>query len=463
MVGDNVPAVSLAVVQHGRIVYLKAYGRARLPDRPADIATRFGIGSITKQFTAAAVLLLVDRHKLSLDDRVGKFLPDLTDANNITVRELLSHTSGYEDYLSQEYLPTRVQQPTSVDAILSNWGKRPLDFEPASQWQYSGTNYVIAGRIIERITGQSYEKFLTENVLRPVGITDAGFIDESPPEKNDAVGYYRFGIGPPRVAPVAGRDWLFAMADLVMTARDVALWDLSVLSRRLLSQSAYKAMTTPVKTSNGKETPYGLGFFITDITGTDGKQHLMLSHPGEISGFRSQNWIIPDTGTALVVLTNAEYSDAGEEIGGVLQNILALAAQQPARNSQQQSPGSAKAQTPIERRAAKLLAELARGTVDRSQLAPDAAAMFTPRALRDIEGSLSAIGTLQSVALTSIQLRGGMKHYSFTATYDRRTLQVQEYDLPTAKLRSSSSTHPDRSRPENRREGLENEAPAIRA
>ena len=167
MIGDNVPAVSLAVVQHGRIVYLKAYGRARLPDRPANTATRFGIGSITKQFTAAAVLLLVDRHKLSLDDRVGKFLPDLTDANKITVRELLSHTSGYEDYLSQEYLPTRVQQPTSVDAILSNWGKRPLDFEPASQWQYSGTNYVIAGRIIERVTGQSYEKFLTENVLRP--------------------------------------------------------------------------------------------------------------------------------------------------------------------------------------------------------------------------------------------------------------------------------------------------------
>jgi len=151
------PAISLAIVRQGHIAYLKAYGFAELPEgfgepkttpssRTAGVSTRFAIGSVSKEFAAAAILVLADRGNLSLDDTVSKYLPELTDAKQVTIRELLSHTSGYRDYFLQEYIPARMQRPTSVEAILRTWAERPLDFPPGQEWQYSGTNYVIAGR-----------------------------------------------------------------------------------------------------------------------------------------------------------------------------------------------------------------------------------------------------------------------------------------------------------------------------
>jgi D-alanyl-D-alanine carboxypeptidase len=138
---DDVPAISLAIVRHGQIAYLKAYGDAELPtelghaertptSRTASISTRFAIGSVSKEFTAAAILMLADRGKLSLDDTVSKYLPALTEARQVTIRELLNHTSGYRDYFLQEYIPARMQRPTSVDTILRTWAERPLDFPP---------------------------------------------------------------------------------------------------------------------------------------------------------------------------------------------------------------------------------------------------------------------------------------------------------------------------------------------
>ena len=158
---DNVPAISLAIVRHGEIIYLKAYGLAELPrtsnsstiaqhGRPASVSTRFAIGSVSKEFAAAAILELCDQGKLSLDDTVSKYLPALTDSGHVTIRQLLNHTSGYRDYFLQEYIPAQMQQPTSVDAILKGWAERPLDFSPGHDWQYSGTNYVIAGKIVQR-------------------------------------------------------------------------------------------------------------------------------------------------------------------------------------------------------------------------------------------------------------------------------------------------------------------------
>jgi D-alanyl-D-alanine carboxypeptidase len=149
---DNVPGLSLAIVRNGEIAYRQAYG----------------FGELSKEFTAAAILLLADRGKLSLDDPVSKFLPHLTSADRITVRQLLNHTSGYSDYFLQEYIPARTQQPTTVDAILKEWGERPLDFSPGEDWQYSSTNYVIAGRIVEIASGEPYHKFLEKNRLLPL-------------------------------------------------------------------------------------------------------------------------------------------------------------------------------------------------------------------------------------------------------------------------------------------------------
>ena len=142
---SGLPSASIAVVQNGRIAYAKAYGFARLePQLPANTDMRYCIGSISKQFTATAILILQQEGKLSLDDKVSRFLPDLTRANEVTIRELLSHTSGYQDFWPQDYLMPFILKPTTAEQILDRWAKKPLDFDPGTQWQYSNTNFVIA-------------------------------------------------------------------------------------------------------------------------------------------------------------------------------------------------------------------------------------------------------------------------------------------------------------------------------
>ena len=440
---NGIPAISLAIVRSDQIAYAKAYGKAELPnpeasnrDRLVSTATRFAIGSVSKEFTAAAMLLLADRGKLSLDDPVSRFLPKLTGATQVTIRELLNHTAGYRDYFLQEYIPARMQRATTIDSILKEWAERPLDFLPGTQWQYSGTNYVIAGRIIEEVTGESYEKFLIENVLRPAGITDAIFADHPRQPARNAVGYYRFALGPPRPAPRSGRNWLFAMADLEITATDVAKWDIALMSQHLLSRGAYQAMTSDTRTKDGTRTGYGLGLFVGSVEGNDGKQHLLIHHPGEISGFRSNNFLLPDSGSAVIILTNAEFSDSTNELAQRIQGVVGIRS-----NAQDESRSTASSKTPTlppenmaEARAHRLLWDLSEGVVDRNEFAPDALETFTKQSLNDIHQSLAPLGKPQRVRLDSTQLRGGTKHYALTIFYKQRRLQIAEYDREDGRI-----------------------------
>ncbi len=130
---------------------------------------RYSIGSISKQFTAAAILLLQEQGKLSLDDPVGKYIPGLTRGNEVTIREILSHTSGYQDYWPEDYVMTPMQGPETAQQILDTWAKKPLDFEPGTQWQYSNTNFVIAGRIVEVVTGEPLLGISRRAHLSPAG------------------------------------------------------------------------------------------------------------------------------------------------------------------------------------------------------------------------------------------------------------------------------------------------------
>ena len=149
----GVPSASIAIVRSGAIAYLQAYGDARIePRAPALSSMRYSIGSISKQFAAAAVLLLAEQGKLSLDDPVSRFVPNLTRGNEVTIRELLSHTSGYQDYWPQDYVPPFMLQSITADKILDQWARKALDFDPGTDWQYSNTNFVIAG--IDRGEGQ---------------------------------------------------------------------------------------------------------------------------------------------------------------------------------------------------------------------------------------------------------------------------------------------------------------------
>ena len=128
---------------------------------------RYSIGSVSKQFTAAAILMLQEEGKLSLDDAVGKYVPGLTRGDEVTIREILSHTSGYQDYWPEDYVMTPMLKATTAQQILDGWGKKALDFEPGTQWQYSNTNYVIAGAIVEKVSGEQVFDFITERIFKP--------------------------------------------------------------------------------------------------------------------------------------------------------------------------------------------------------------------------------------------------------------------------------------------------------
>ena len=197
LASTGVPSATVAVVTHGQLAYAQAYGAAKLdPHVAATPDMRYGIGSISKQFTAACVLLLQQDGKLKLDDPVSKYVPGLTRGNDVTIRQLLSHTSGYQDFWPQDYVPPAMEKAITPQAILDHWAKQPLDFEPGTRWQYSNTNFEIAALIVEKASGKPFFQFVRTRVLEPLGITTAIDFDALGPTSVQPIGYMRYGLGP---------------------------------------------------------------------------------------------------------------------------------------------------------------------------------------------------------------------------------------------------------------------------
>ena len=193
----GLPSVSITVVRD-KEVYAKAYGNARLnPKTPATPDMRYKIASNSKQIAATAILLLVEQRKLSLDDKVARFLPTLTRARDVTIRQLLSHTSGYRDYYPLDYVAPFMTRDTTAAQILDIWAKKPLDFDPGAKWQYSNTNYVIAGQIVEKLTGRPLIDFLHSRIFKPLGMTSPIDVTREHWSASDPAGYSQY-------APCAG-------------------------------------------------------------------------------------------------------------------------------------------------------------------------------------------------------------------------------------------------------------------
>ena len=191
------PSESIAVVKEGMIAYVKAYGSARLtPMTSARPEMRYSIGSISKQFMAGAILLLEQEGKLSLDDPVSKYLQSLTRGQDIPSASSFRTRRDIKDYYPLDYVAPFMQQPVTSEGILDRWAKKPLDFEPGTEWQYSNTNYVVAGCILEKVTGMPAFSFLQSRILEPLGMKSAIDLDRQPLADSDAAGYTRFGLAP---------------------------------------------------------------------------------------------------------------------------------------------------------------------------------------------------------------------------------------------------------------------------
>ena len=412
----GVSSVSVAVVQNGQLSYAKAFGKANVSeDRSADASTRYAIGSISKQFTAAALLLEQERGVLSLDDKVAKYFPELTRSGDITIRELLSHTSGYEDYAPQDYLIPEWTSATTPEAILNQWAKKPLNFDPGTRWQYSNTNFVLAGQILEKVSGQTLLSFLQQNFFRPLAMTSAG--DCEVHSETDAAAYTRYALGPPRSVGREAKGWYLGAAELCMTASDVARWDSAFLSKKILSARSYGEFTREIKLNDGKATHYALGLEIGDLHGTP-----MISHSGEVSGFLASNAVFPAKDAAVTILTN---EDGVNLIGPLTQMIGSLVVDPAASVSHEE------AQDQLVR---EILGSLQQGRINRALLTPDANSYFTDVALGDYRNSLAPMGQLQLLIRQSEQLRGGMTHLIYHAHFEKDSVALNIYVLPDGKV-----------------------------
>jgi CubicO group peptidase (beta-lactamase class C family) len=413
---SGVPSASIAVVRDGKLAYAHAYGDARLdPKTRATPAMRYSIGSISKEFTAAAILMLQQQGKLSLDDKVAKFFPGLTDADRITLRQILSHTSGYQDYWPQDYLMPPMRLATTPAQIMDGWAKKPLDFAPGTQWQYSNTGYVIAGAIVRKVTGQTPFEFLQQHVFPALGITDAYNTNLKALPDGDARGYSRFALGPLRPAPKEGVNWMFGAGELAMTASDLARWDIAMIDRTLLQPASWQAMQTEVMLDNGLGSGYGLGVFVGQHDG-----HRMISHDGEVMGFTAGNYIFPDDRTAVVVLTNQDavgtFRGIGMDIAGALFDVQDASA------------------TRALEQARAIFAGLQKGRIDRGLFTADANSYFSDTALHDYRASLAPLGKPESFSVRAARKRGGMQMRSYTLTFPHRKLGITTYTRPDGKI-----------------------------
>ena len=410
------PGASVAVVQQGRLTYAQAYGEAQLdPPVPARPEMRFSIGSISKQFTAAALLLLQQDGKLSLDDPVSRFIPDVTRAREVTIRQLLSHTSGYQDYWPQDYVPPFMLDSISGLGILERWAKKPLDFEPGTRWQYSNTNYVMAGLIVEQASGMPFFEFLRSRILAPLGMQSVLNIDRGRLPQSDPTGYMRYALGPIRPAPKEGKGWLFAAGELAMTAADLAKWDIAMIDQSLLSPASYREMQTTMRLANGTLTSYGLGVDVS-MNG----EHRVVSHGGEVSGFTATNLVYPEDRAAVVVFVNQDAVSAAGTMARRIGAALLTADDPSAAVKTTQARG--------------ILEGLQHGTIDRSLFTPNANAYFNPQAVADFAAGLGPLGTPQDFVQTGRQLRGGMVLRVYRATFAQRNLRVWTFEMPNGKL-----------------------------
>ena len=298
---------SVLVARAGRVLLDKGYGYANLEwSIPNDPDTIFRLGSVTKQFTAASILLLEERGKLKTSDPVSAYLPDAPAAwAKITIFNLLTHTSGIPNYTEFPDLPTFQVLPTTPTQLVQRFQPKPLDFQPGEKWAYSNSNYALLGLIIEKVSGQTYQAFLQQNIFAPLKMSHSGYDSNTAIIPHRASGYTP-GPDGPQNAGYTDMTVPYAAGALYSTTRDLRLWEDALFGGKLLSASSLKKMTTPFLNS------YAFGLAVGQAGG-----HPVISHGGGINGFNTYLAYYPDEKMTVVVLGNLN-GGAPEKIAGQL-------------------------------------------------------------------------------------------------------------------------------------------------
>jgi CubicO group peptidase (beta-lactamase class C family) len=393
VVDKQLIGVSVGVMENGKVILAKGYGVRDIASKAAVTpSTMFAIGSVTKQFTCSAMLMLAEQHKLSLKDPVSKYFPNLTRAKDITLIDLGGHLSGYRDYYPLDFVDQEMQKPQTADAIITEYATRPLDFEPRSRYSYSNTGFLILGRVIEKVSGQPFGSVLSTRIFQPLNLSRTAY-EPKMSGADMARGYTSFALADPFPADPEAAGWAGPAGAIWSTPTDLLAWDRSLLDRKLLSDSSYKVLTTPQRLTDGRSSGYGCGEGVNDRG-----LGVVLSHGGAVSGFVAQNTVIPSTRSAVVVLSNSDFSP----IGALNQELVAKV--MPKSPDVPTVAGLSAIDA-----AKKFLTELERGQVDRASLGEDFSVFLTRQKIDAGKRALNAMGPISNVRIAGVGERGGME------------------------------------------------------
>lgn len=311
---QGIPGMTVALAKNGSMLYVKGYGVSDLASQaPAQPQLIFEIGSITKQFTAALIMQLQEQGKLHVDDSVTSYLPQYNFPSAITLRMLLTHTSGLADYTNFPQLGPWVKQGVSEPTVLSAVSQTPLLFPPGTRYSYSSSNFFALGAIIEALTGESYEANLAQHIVQPLRLTSTYYA--LPPANQTAMGYTNNGMG---LVPaiIWNRSAAFAAGALSSNLHDLVAWDNALIHGKVVSPASFQAMTT----SNGFPMPgggsYGFGLALWTFNNRP-----IIWHDGQIGGYTTETAVFLDSGFTVVVLTNDQDANPDALVLSIMNGV----------------------------------------------------------------------------------------------------------------------------------------------
>jgi len=322
MAAEHIPGVSVAVMRGADTIVMRGYGYANVElHAAATPQTVYRIGSITKQFTAAAILQLVEQGKVGLDDSLQKFVPGFpTPGRRVTIRQLLNHVSGIPSYTSIGLAwQSKMRLDLSHDSLLALVKDRAPDFAPGERFLYDNTGYYLLGMVIEAASGQSYPQYLADHIFTPLGLRGTSYCETRRLIENRAQGYQTDSAG------VANADFIsmgqpFAAGSLCSTVGDLVAWQRALAGDRLLRAGSYAQMSTPGRLNNGNATGYGFGLTMSAPQG-----HRSIGHGGGINGFSTMLTALPDDSLIIVVLANSEDANTGRIASRIVRAALGIA------------------------------------------------------------------------------------------------------------------------------------------
>ena len=411
----KMPAIGVAVVRDGKVVLAKGYGLADVEaGTTANENTAFELASVTKQFTAAGIMLLVEDGKLKLEDTLGKYMPDVPAKwSGVTIRQLLNQVSGIPNYTDGGKLVN--DKIYTKDEILSLVKDVPTAFDPGTKWAYSNTNYFLLGMVIEKVSGKSYPEFMAKRVFAPLGMTSTEVNTSGLKIKNAAMGY-NFEDGKWQKAKLDDPSQPFAAGAIVSTPADMGKWDIAVSEGKLLKKSSWDEILASGKLADGKLTNYGFGWQIGKLGETG-----YVGHSGGIGGFTSYHVRFPAENLGVVVLANTAAratQDLANDIAGVYLPKLAaaIAAQKAAQEAAKNAAPIADADPETTKFLRGVFEGLLKGEGDPAQFSVEMQKFMFPDRIKQPTPLSGQV--MKSFELMTAESTDGSKRRQYRATFE---------------------------------------------